>query len=105
MTRTVERSEWRKTTERLRLIAGKSEQAGCIIPSIQPNPSIEELAALETASFSKGIPLLGIPARPVKIPYEKTTFPGYFFRSHVAGGKASVLIVHQGRDATGGGLP
>jgi hypothetical protein len=42
---------------------------------------------------------LSLPAQAVKIPYEGTTLPGYFWRSPVAGPKAPILIVHEGRDA------
>ncbi len=110
--------EWRKTAERLRARAEKSERGGHALSAGQaylraatyyraslhryPSPSdpdVREMAALEVASFSKAIRLLGIPARSVKIPYEGTSLPGYFFRSPVAAKKAPVLIVHQGRDA------
>ncbi len=49
--------------------------------------------------FDKALELLAIPAQPVRIPYEGTTLPGYFFPSPAARGEAPVLIVHQGRDA------
>ena len=48
--------------------------------------------------FQKAMSLLGIPAERVQIPYGNTTLPGYFFHSPKAKGKASVLVVHQGRD-------
>lgn len=60
---------------------------------------MKDLAAREVACFSKAATLLRIPVQQVRIPYEGTTLPGYFFRSPVAGKKAPVLIVHQGRDA------
>ncbi|HVP18985.1 MAG TPA: alpha/beta fold hydrolase [Spirochaetia bacterium] len=110
--------EWQRTAERLRARAMTCEQAGHPFSAGQaylraatyyraslhryPTPSdqaVKDMAALEVASFTKAIRLLGIPAQPVRIPYEGTTLPGYFFRSPVARGKAPVLIVHQGRDA------
>jgi pimeloyl-ACP methyl ester carboxylesterase len=51
------------------------------------------------ACFDRALELLAVPARPVRIPYEDTTLPGYFFPSPVARGEAPVLILHQGRDA------
>lgn len=49
--------------------------------------------------FRKAVELLSLPAEFVEIPYEGTKLPGWFWRSPVAGPKAPVLIVHQGRDA------
>ncbi len=109
--------EWQKTAERLRLMAQQSEQAGHPFSAGQAwlraaayyraalhrypapsDPAVREMAALEAASFTRAIRLLRVPAQPVKIPYEGTTLPGYFFRSPFAGRKAPVVIVHQGRD-------
>jgi dienelactone hydrolase len=58
---------------------------------------VENTRAAST-SFRKALKLLKLPAKPVRIPYENTTLPGYFFRSPLAKGPAPVLIVHQGRD-------
>jgi dienelactone hydrolase len=110
--------EWQKTAERLHRVAQKSELESHPFSAGQAwlrtatycraslhrypspaDPAVRELAALETASFTRAMRLLRIPAQPVKIPYEGTTLPGYFFRSPVAGKKAPVVIVHQGRDA------
>ena len=41
---------------------------------------------------------LPLPAQPVRIPYEGTTLPGYFFRAPGIGA-APILLVHEGRDA------
>jgi hypothetical protein len=51
------------------------------------------------ALFLTGLKLLNVPAREVRIPYERTTLRGYFFRSPLVSGKAPILIVHQGFDA------
>jgi alpha-beta hydrolase superfamily lysophospholipase len=51
------------------------------------------------ACYDRALELLSIPAQPIKIPYEGTTLPGFFFPSPVARGEAPVLILHQGRDA------
>jgi alpha-beta hydrolase superfamily lysophospholipase len=44
--------------------------------------------------------LLGLPGRPVQIPYEGTALPGYFFRSELGSDDAPILIAHQGMDAS-----
>lgn len=67
-----------------------------------PEPTdagVAQMALREDQCFSRGLELQGLPARAVRIPYEGTTLPGYFWRSPVASGRAPVLIVHQGRDA------
>ena len=38
--------------------------------------------------------------KPIKIPYENTTLPGYFIKSPIAKGKAPLLIVNTGFDGT-----
>ncbi len=110
--------EWQKTAERLRLLASTSEQAGHSFSAGQAylraatyyraslhryptpsDPAVREMSGLEAACFTKALRLLRIPAQPVRIPYEGTTLPGYFFRSPGAAKKAPVVIVHQGRDA------
>jgi hypothetical protein len=62
-------------------------------------PEIRTLAQKEVASFTRAIKLLSLPVQPVRIPYEGTTLPGYFFRSPRAAKTAPLLIVHSGRDA------
>ena len=62
-------------------------------------PEIRDLAAREVAAYQRAASLLHFPMEIVKIPYENTTLPGYFFRAASARGKAPLLIVHQGRDA------
>ncbi|MGA2642371.1 MAG: alpha/beta fold hydrolase, partial [Spirochaetia bacterium] len=62
-------------------------------------PEIREMAEKEVAAYCKAITPLSIPAEPVRIPYEGTTLPGYYFCSNRAGKIAPLLIVHQGRDA------
>jgi pimeloyl-ACP methyl ester carboxylesterase len=110
--------EFSATAERLRATAEAEEKAGHRIGAGEaylrassyyraslhrhPDPTapeIKQLAAKEVACFTRAIALLKIPAQVVRIPYEGTTLPGYFFTSPAAGKKAPVLIVHQGRDA------
>ena len=110
-------AEWTKTADKLLSVAEMAEKQNHKVSAGQAylrtatyysaalhrhnNPKAQlvkdnTLAALK--HFLKGVKLLGIPAEHVQIPYEKTTLPGYFFRSPLAKGKAPVLIVHQGRD-------
>jgi hypothetical protein len=110
--------EWLKTADRVRAVADKSLAAGheisagetylraanyyraALIHYAHPkDPRVLETSRTSVACFEKAISLLSIPAQPVRIPYEGTTLPGYFFRSPVAPEKAPVLIVHQGFDA------
>ncbi|WP_394841211.1 alpha/beta fold hydrolase [Pendulispora brunnea] len=63
------------------------------------HPSVLETGRKAVAAYDKAIFLLRIPAHPVRIPYEKSTLPGYFFRSPNAWSKAPLLIFTQGRDA------
>jgi len=62
-------------------------------------PEIRQMAEKEVSSYLRAIALLSIPAQPVRIPYEGTTLPGYFFRAPQSASKAPLLIVHEGRDA------
>lgn len=110
--------EWLHTADRLRGVAEGSlaRQHGlsageaymraatyyraALIHHPEPSdPGVAQTCRQGMACFERAIELLGIPARPVAIPYEGTTLPGYFYRSPLARGKAPVLIVHEGRDA------
>jgi hypothetical protein len=111
-------TEWLRTADRLRrtaeaslarshaLSAGESYlraasyyRAALIHHPEPADPGVAQAARQSMACFDRAIALLGIPARPVRIPYEGVTLPGYFYRSPVAHGKVPVLIVHEGRDA------
>jgi esterase/lipase len=110
--------EFSATAERVRAAAEADEKAGHRIGAGEaylrassyyraslhrhPDPTapeVKQMAAQETACFTRAISLLKLPVEVVRIPYEGTTLPGYFFRSPTAGKKAPVLIAHQGRDA------
>jgi len=110
--------EWLKTAERVRSVAesslakGHKRSAGeaylraanyyraALIHHPEPkDPGVVRAGRQSVACFDQALELLAIPAQPVKIPYEGTTLPGYFFPSPLARGEAPVLIVHQGRDA------
>ena len=62
-------------------------------------PEIRQLSEKEIAAYGRAVTLLSLPVQAVRIPYEGTTLPGYFFRSARAGEKAPLLIVMNGRDA------
>ena len=110
--------EWKKTAERVQAMANYSLDAGHRISAGQAylrasnyyraalmhhaDPKAPEVLAMAKKSmscFGKAVELLSLPAELIRIPYEDTTLPAWFWRSPVAEGKAPVLIVHQGRDA------
>ncbi len=62
-------------------------------------PEVRQMAEKEVSSYRHAIELLSLPAQAVRIPYEGTTLPGYFFRAPPAAGRAPLLIVQEGRDA------
>jgi hypothetical protein len=110
--------EWFATAERVRSMAEAGERAGHPLGAgaawlrasayyraalhRHPDPSapeIRRIAEKEVAAYTRAIALLHFPAQVVKIPYEGTTLPGYFFRAGSGTKRAPLLIVHQGRDA------
>jgi acetyl esterase/lipase len=62
-------------------------------------PEIRQLAEKEVAAYRRAVTLLSLPVQLVKVPYEGTTLPGYFFRVSKLTKKAPLLIVMTGRDA------
>jgi acetyl esterase/lipase len=110
--------EWQATAERVRAMAEAGEQKGHLLGAgaaylrasayyraalhRHPDPTapeIRQMAEKEVAMYARAANLLSLPVQTVRIPYEGTTLPGYFFRSPRAAKTAPVLIVHQGRDA------
>jgi len=111
--------EFQATAQRVRSAAEASEKAGHPLSAgsawlrasayyraalhRHPDPAapeIRQLASQEVAAYSRAAALLRLPMTAVKIPYERTTLPAYFFRpAGAAAMKAPLLIVHQGRDA------
>ena len=62
-----------------------------------------ESARLSTASrqtFAEAAELLDIPARPVRVPYEGTTLPGYLFLADTSGEPGPTVVYHGGYDST-----
>ena len=58
------------------------------------------LARLSRETFAAAVELLDVPARPVAIPYEGTTLPGYLFRADASGTALPTLVYHGGLDST-----
>jgi dienelactone hydrolase len=110
-------TEWLETARRLEGYAKQSLERGHMVSAGEaclrassyyraalihhPEPTypiVKEAAQAVMDNFSKALELLKF-AKAVKIPYQGTTLPGYFYRSGLAGAKAPLLIVFQGRDA------
>ena len=112
--------EWKQTADRIYKMAQDFEKAGHKISAREAyfRASMYYRAAgfymhgkdnrdkalitwkMSKESFLKGISSLNF-VKPVKIPYENTTLPGYFVKTSVGGKKPPLLIVHTGFDGTG----
>ncbi|WP_246357254.1 alpha/beta hydrolase family protein [Pyxidicoccus fallax] len=111
-------TEWVSTADRIRqmgdasLARGRRLSAGnaylraanyyraALIHHPEPDhPSVLETGRKAVVAYDKAIALLEIPAVAMRIPYEGTTLPGYFFRAPRARGRAPLLVFQQGRDA------
>lgn len=111
-------TEWLKTAEKVQGYADESLAGGHVVSagedymraanyyraalinySEPQDPRVQQATTQSAACFDRALELLAISAQPVRIPYEGTTLPGYFFRSPAAEDKAPVLIFHQGWDA------
>lgn len=66
-------------------------------------PEARRLTHRANEAFAAGIELLDLPVERVRIPYERTTLPGYLYYARTKTGKrlrnAPLLIVGNGRDA------
>ncbi|MEU6404187.1 alpha/beta fold hydrolase [Streptomyces sp. NPDC046985] len=58
------------------------------------------LASASQGTFAQAAALLDVPARPVRIPYEGTTLPGYLFLADDSGDVRPTVIYHGGFDST-----
>ena len=65
------------------------------------DPRILETWGQSRDCFRKAARLLDNPVEVIKIPYEKTTLPGYFLRPDNTGKKRKTLILQTGFDGTG----
>jgi len=113
-------NEWFKTAEHVHAMARKSEAKGHKVSAGQAylkasnyyrasefylhadpsDPRALGAAKKEVACFIKAVELLSIPAKIVRIPYEDTTLPGYFYTSPVAAEKAPLILLQTGFDGT-----
>lgn len=110
--------EWVATADRVRsmgdasLARGRQISAGhaflraanyyraALIHHPEPNDSdVVVIGRNAVKTYDQAIELLDFPVRAIRIPYEGTTLPGYFWRSARARGDAPILIFFQGRDA------
>ena len=67
----------------------------------QVDPRAMPAYEASVACFRAAMPLLPFPAELVRIPYEGTTLPGYFYRVDGDARPRPTLIVHGGYDSTG----
>ena len=58
------------------------------------------LARNSQATFADAVPLLDTPGRPVRVPYENTTLPGYFYAVNDSGRRRPTVLFHGGYDST-----
>lgn len=74
----------------------RAAEYGCV-PS---HPRYEELWVKSVAAFQKTCPLFNPPIEPVKIPFEDTHLPGYFWRPDNSDAKRPTLFLAGGNDDT-----
>jgi pimeloyl-ACP methyl ester carboxylesterase len=114
--------EWVKTADRVRALGeashsdGHRQSAGETLMRAStyyraalhrwPEPGDRRVKTLTTkavATYETALELLDLEVESVRIPYERTTLPGWLFRATGKDGKplakAPLLIIHEGRDA------
>jgi pimeloyl-ACP methyl ester carboxylesterase len=64
------------------------------------DPEVAELFAASTDTFRSAAELLDTPVRPVSIPYEGTTLPGYLFLADDSGQPRRTIVYNSGFDST-----
>ena len=64
------------------------------------DPRLVESYMRQTSAFRSGAALLGQPPEIVRIPYEDTTLPGYFFRTGPEHARRATVILTGGYDGT-----
>jgi len=65
------------------------------------DPRAMETYAKSVDCFRQGLHLADFPCEEVRIPYEGTTLPGYFYPAGAAGTPRPTLLIHGGYDSTG----
>jgi pimeloyl-ACP methyl ester carboxylesterase len=111
--------EWEKTADRLTKRATEAEAGKDLRTAGQsylraasyyrasahrhPEPKGEHMVKMAREArrcYCRALELLPeLGGKPVRIPYEGTSLPGYFFKAPGVKGKAPAIIVQQGRDA------
>lgn len=109
--------EWRKTADRLFAVGEASEAAKhprsashaylraatyyrtALMRHYHPrSPEVAELTTRQIDAFQRSLALGRSPCKPVEIPYEGGSLPGYFCRAAQRRGPAPVVIFNVGRD-------
>jgi len=115
--------EWNRTAQRIHKIAETSLARGHMISAREAffrasnyyrcaeffmhmeigktDPRAMETYDKNVACFRNGIEQLPFPSEVVKIPYEGTTLPGYFYRIDHSEAPRPTLLIHGGYDSTG----
>lgn len=68
--------------------------------AIPVDPRVETAYDKQHDAFLQSLPLFGAPAEPIKIPFEGTTLPGYFFPATTSTEPRPLLIMTGGYDGT-----
>ncbi len=112
--------EWYATAERVRCIAEDSLATGHEVSAREAylrastyyamaefylhgdptDPRIRESSAKSRDCFALAAELSDIPIEPVRIPYEGTTLPGYFYHADGSGAPRPTIIIQTGFDGT-----
>jgi alpha-beta hydrolase superfamily lysophospholipase len=74
--------------------------AGVMLMSAPPDSRLVDSYARQTSAFRAGASLLARPPEILKIPYEGTTLPGYFFTAGPEGARRPTVILTGGYDGT-----
>jgi alpha-beta hydrolase superfamily lysophospholipase len=74
--------------------------AGVMLMGAPPDPRLVESIAAQADAFRRGAALLTVPPEIVRIPYEGTTLPGYFFRADEGPEPRATVILTGGYDGT-----
>jgi pimeloyl-ACP methyl ester carboxylesterase len=112
--------EWKKTAGRLKKLAGEMADNGGTISASEAymrasnyyrtaefylhadpkDPRIKELSGISRDCFEKAVESMEPPLEKVKVPYEGTELPGFFYRAKGSNGALATVIVQTGFDGT-----
>jgi dienelactone hydrolase len=74
--------------------------AGLFAMGVPLDPRLVEAHRREVDSFRRGAALLAVPPEVVRIPYEGSFLPGYYFRADAAAAPRATMILTTGYDGT-----